>query len=503
MTEQQQDQPSGRTPDSGSAHPVAHPSKNEAKDEAIAKGERKDQAASHYDLVVIGSGQCGNPLADAFHAAGKNVAVVERSAVGGTCVNFGCTPTKTMVASAEVAELARRAGEFGIEAGAVTANMHAIVERKRGIVAASRLSSEKRFKNGIDLMRGTASFTGPHSIRVQLNDGGERNLSSDVIVIDTGLSPAQPNVAGIYKVHCLDNVSIMELDHLPEHLLVLGGGYVGLEFGQMFRRFGSNVTIIQKGPQLLEHEDADIAEAIAAILREDGIHVLLDTAAREVASASSGVELTVEAAGASRILQGTHLLNATGRTPNTAELNLAAAGITPNEHGFIPVNARLETAAAGIYAVGDVTGGPAFTHISYDDFRILKANLLDGGHRVTTGRPVPYCVYIDPQLGRIGLSEIEAKRTNRKYKLAKIQMASVARAFETGQTRGFMKALVDPESEHILGAAILSADGGELMSMIEIAMMGKLSYKALQNGIFAHPTFAESLNTLFMSLEPK
>ena len=497
MTEQKHDRTGGRRPDGGSSHPIAPQSKG------AAKGDAKDEHTSHYDLAVIGSGQCGNPLADAFHAAGKRVAVIERSAVGGTCVNFGCTPTKTMVASAEVAELVRRGREFGIEAGAVTANMSAIVARKRGIVAASRLSSEKCFKDGIDLVRGTASFTGPHSIRVQLNDGGERNLSSDVIVIDTGLSPARPNVAGIDKVHCLDNVSIMELEHLPEHLLVLGGGYVGLEFGQMFRRFGSSVTVVQKGPHLLEHEDADIAEAVAAILREDGIDVLLDTEAREVASTSSGIELTVEAAGALRILHGSHLLNAVGRSPNTAALNLAAAGIAPDKHGFIPVNEKLETAVAGIYAVGDVNGGPAFTHISYDDFRILKSNLLDGGHRVTTGRPLPYCVFIDPQLGRIGLSENEARRTNRKYKLAKIQMASVARAFETGQTRGFMKALVDPESEHILGAAILSGDGGELMSMIEIAMMGKLSYKALQNGIFAHPTFAESLNTLFMSLEPK
>jgi pyruvate/2-oxoglutarate dehydrogenase complex dihydrolipoamide dehydrogenase (E3) component len=458
---------------------------------------------SHYDLIVIGSGQCGNPLADAFHAAGKRVAVVERGAVGGTCVNFGCTPTKTMVASAEVAQLARRAAEFGIDAGPVTANMRAIVERKRGIVAASRGSSEKRFNNGIDLLRGTASFTGPRSVRVQLNNGGDRELSAAIVVIDAGLSPALPHVNGIDKVDVLDNVSIMELEQLPEHLLVLGGGYVGLEFAQMFRRFGSKVTIIQKGPHLLQHEDADVADAVVAILREDGIEVLLDAQAREASSTASGIELTVEAAGAARVLKGTHLLNATGRSPNTAALNLAAAGITADAHGFIPVNEKLETAAAGIYAVGDVNGGPAFTHISYDDFRILKANLLDGGHRVTTGRPLPYCVFIDPQLGRIGLSENEARRTGRAYKLAKIQMSSVARAFETGQTRGFMKALVDPDSEEILGAAILSADAGELMSMIEIAMMGKLSYKALQNGIFAHPTFAESLNTLFMTLEPK
>jgi len=488
MTEQNHDQLTGASAGSGSQHGAY---------------QANDIAASHYDLVVIGSGQCGNPLADAFHAAGKSVAVIERNAVGGTCVNFGCTPTKTMVASAEVAQLARRAAEFGIEVGEVTANIRAIVERKRRIVAASRGSSEKRFKSGIDLLRGTASFTGPRSIRVQFNDGGERTLSGGIIVIDTGLSPARPDLPGIDNVPSLDNASIMELDRLPEHLLVLGGGYVGLEFAQMFRRFGSKVTIIQKGPQLLEHEDSDVADAVATILREDDIDVLLDTKAREVTGTASEIQLTVEAADASRILHGTHLLNAAGRSPNTDALNLAAAGITLDKRGFIPVNEKLETEAASIYAVGDVKGGPAFTHISYDDFRILKANLLDGGHRVTTGRPVPYCVFIDPQLGRIGLSENEARRAGRKYKVAKIQMTSVARAFETGQTRGFMKALVDPDSEQILGAAILSADAGELMSMIEIAMMGKLSYRALEDGIFAHPTFAESLNILFASLESK
>jgi pyruvate/2-oxoglutarate dehydrogenase complex dihydrolipoamide dehydrogenase (E3) component len=465
--------------------------------------QANDIAASHYDLVVIGSGQCGNPLADAFHAAGKSVAVIESNAVGGTCVNFGCTPTKTMVASAEVAHLARRAAEFGIETGEVTANIRAIVERKRKIVTASRGSSEKRFKSGIDLVRGTASFIAPRSIRVELNSGGEQTLSGGIIVIDAGLSPARLNLTGIDSIPCLDNVSIMELDHLPEHLLVIGGGYVGLEFAQMFRRFGSKVTIVQKGPQLLEHEDSDVADAVATILREDGIDVLLNANAREVTGTASQIHLTVEAGGASRILHGTHLLNAAGRSPNTGALNLSAAGITPDNRGFIPVNEKLQTAVASIYAVGDVNGGPAFTHISYDDFRILKANLLDGGHRVTTGRPLPYCVFIDPQFGRIGLSESEAKRAGRNYKLAKIKMTSVARAFETGQTRGFMKALVDPDSEEILGAAVLGADAGELMSMIEIAMMGKLSYKALQDGIFAHPTFAEALNILFASLESK
>jgi len=464
----------------------------------------------HYDLIVIGSGQCGNPLASAFFAAGKSVAVVERDAVGGTCVNYGCTPTKTMVASAEVAAMARRADEFGVRVGEVAVDLRAVVERKRGIVAASRKSSEKKYAHGIKLFRGTGSFTAPKRIHVQLNEGGERDLTADIVVIDTGLSPALPKITGIDSVPHLDNVSIMELEELPRHLLVLGGGYVGLEFAQMFRRFGSEVTIVQRGSQLLDHEDSDAADEIANILREDGINILLDTAATEVSVYDGQIRLVV--AGDRRAVagnqktqtfQGTHLLVATGRTPNTSELNLAAAGIDADERGYIPVNEKLETSAPGVFAVGDVTGGPAFTHISYDDFRILRTNLLEGGDRVKTGRPLPYCVFIDPQFARIGMSENAAKEAGRSYKLARAKMSSVARAFETGQTRGFMKALVDPDTNQILGAAIVGADAGELMSMIEIAMMGKLPYTDLEDAIFAHPTFAESLNILFAGLESK
>lgn len=460
-----------------------------------------NENSSHYDLIVIGSGQCGNPLAAAFFAKGKRVAVIERDAVGGTCVNYGCTPTKTMVASAEVAHMARRAREFGVDAGEVIVDMRAVVERKRGIVAAARGSSEKKYRHGIDLLRGTGFFTGPRQVRVQLSEGGQRDITADIVVIDTGLSPALPNVAGIDAVPHLDNVSIMELERLPRHLIVLGGGYVGLEFAQMFRRFGSEVTIVQRGPQLLPGEDADVAEEITNLLREDGIKILLETQVTAASADGKGIRLIVSRSCETRTIAGSDLLIATGRKPNTESLNLAAAGIKVDEHGFIPVNERLETVAAGVYAVGDVKGGPAFTHISYDDFRILKTNLLDGGNRVTTGRQLPYCLFIDPQLGRIGLSEIAAKKTGRNCKVAKVKMSSVARAFETGQTRGFMKAIVDTDTKEILGAAILGADGGELMSMIEIAMMGKLPYTALENAIFAHPTFAEALNVLFAKLE--
>lgn len=459
--------------------------------------------SAHYDLIVLGSGQAGNPLAAAFAAKDKRVALIERDAVGGTCVNFGCTPTKTMVASAEIANFARRAAEFGVHVGPVTTNMQAVVERKRAIVASARQGNEKRLQQGVDLLRGVASFLGPRKIRVQLNDGGNRELTADTIVIDTGLSPSLPKLDGVQTVQHLDNVSIMELEHVPEHLLILGGGYIGLEFAQMFRRFGSKVTIVQRGPQLLLQEDPDVAQEVAAILREDGIEILLDAEATGVAPGGAGIHLTISVAGVVRILQGSDLLIATGRKPNTEDLNLAAAGITTDQSGFISVNERLETSAPGVFAVGDVKGGPAFTHISYDDFRILKSNLLDGGQRITTGRQLPYCVFIDPQLARIGLTEIAAKKAGRNFRVAKIGMTSVARAIETGQTRGFMKALVDSETSEILGAAILGADGGEIMSMLEIAMMGKLPCTALEQAIFAHPTFAESLNTLFMSLEKK
>lgn len=454
-----------------------------------------------FDLLVIGSGQAGNPLAAAFAAKGKRVAMVERGAVGGTCVNYGCTPTKAMVASAEVAEMARRAGEFGVRVGGVTADMAAVRERKRGIVEKSRGSSETSLEKSAELLRGEASFTGPKTVRVRMNDGGERMVSGDVVVIDTGLSPELPKVEGIGDVATLDNVSVMELDRVPGHLVVLGGGYIGIEFAQMFRRFGAEVTVVQHGPQLLEREDADVAERLADVLREDGITVLLGAKATRVQRGGAGIRLVVEVDGQEQAVEGSDLLVATGRKPNTEVLALGNAGVEVDEKGFVQVNDRLETSAPGVYAVGDVKGGPAFTHISYDDYRVLRENLLEGGSRSIRGRVVPYCVYTDPQMGRVGLSEMEAKEQGRPYTVARMEMSAVARAYETGQTRGMMKALVDPGTKEILGAAILGAEGGELMSMIQIAMMGKLPYTALRDGIWAHPTFAESLNRLFGSVE--
>jgi pyruvate/2-oxoglutarate dehydrogenase complex dihydrolipoamide dehydrogenase (E3) component len=458
---------------------------------------------THYDAIILGSGQAGNPLAVALSAKGKRTAMIERAAVGGTCVNYGCTPTKTMVASAEVAYLARRASDYGITVGQVSVDMLAVRERKRGIVKTWREGSEKRLRQAqrVDLIYGEGSFVGPKQLRVRLSDGGERMLTAPLIVIDTGLRASAPLIEGLESVPYLDNMSIMEISELPAHLLVLGGGYVGLEFAQMFRRFGSRVTVIQTGEQLLSMEDRDIADEIAAILREDGIEILLEAKTESSASLQQGVRLAVKVKGATRNLQGTHLLVATGRRPNTEQLNLDAAGVATNDRGYIRVNDKLETTAPGVYAVGDVNGGPAFTHISYDDYRVLKTNLLEGGNRSVAGRLVPSCVFIDPQLGRIGLSERDAREQGRKVRVAKLPMTSVARAMETGRSRGFMKALVDPQTEEILGAAILGEDGGEVMSMIQLAMMGKLKYTMLQNAILAHPTLAESLNNLFNNFQ--
>ena len=461
--------------------------------------------ATRYDAIILGSGQAGNPLAVALAAKGKRTAMIERAKVGGTCVNYGCTPTKTMVASAEVASLARRAREYGVSVGDVSVDMPAVRERKRGIVKLWREGSEKRLKQSelIDVIYGEGSFLGPKQVRVRLNDGGERTLTAELIVIDTGLTANVPQLDGLESVPYLDNVSVMELDALPEHLLVLGAGYIGLEFGQMFRRFGSRVTVIEHGKQLLKQEDRDIADAVANILTEDGVEILLEAKAESAAVSGKGVRLTVKVKGESRNLEGTHLLVATGRKPNTETLNLNAAGIVTDERGYITVNDKLETGVPGVYAVGDVNGGPAFTHISYDDYRVLKTNLLDsdGGNRTVAGRLLPYCVFIDPQLGRVGLSEREARAQGKKVRIARLPMTSVARAMETGRSRGFMKALVDPQTDEILGAAILGDNGGEVMSMIQIAMMGKLKYSALQSAVLAHPLLAESLNNLFSNFQ--
>jgi pyruvate/2-oxoglutarate dehydrogenase complex dihydrolipoamide dehydrogenase (E3) component len=458
--------------------------------------------AQHYDAVVIGSGQGGNPLARALAQSGRRTALVEREHVGGTCINEGCTPTKTMIASARVAYLDRRSAEYGIADGPVTVKMIRVRQRKREIVESFRNGDERRLeKAGVDLIRGEASFAAPKELEVRLSQGGTSRLSADAVFTNVGARPSAPPIEGLDSVPTLNSTTIMELDEVPEHLLVLGGGYVGLEFAQMFRRFGSEVTIVQRGPQLLSREDADVAEAVAEVLRDDGVEVLLRTSALRAGRGDGGIQLTVHTPEGECTLSGSHLLAATGRTPNTDTLNPEAAGVKTDERGYIKVDERLKTNVEGVWALGDVKGGPAFTHVSYDDFRIIRTNLLEGGDATTAGRLIPYTVFTDPQLGRVGLSEQDARDQGLEVHVAKMPMSHVTRALEVSEPRGMMKAVVDAGTGRILGAAVLGLEGGEITAMLQIAMTGGVPYTTLRDGIFAHPTLAESLNILFAGLE--
>ncbi|GAB2654652.1 mercuric reductase [Prescottella soli] len=452
-----------------------------------------------FDAIVIGTSQGGRLLPIELARAGRQVALVERGRLGGVCVNTGCTPTKTMVASARLAYQARRGGEYGVRVGPVSVDLAAVRERKRAVVAGARENYAGRLtQHGLDLIEGEARFTGPRSVEVTLTDGGTRQISAPTVVIDAGARPRPLAIDGAGAVPVLDSTSIMELDVLPEHLLILGGGYIALEFGQMFRRFGSEVTIIQRSSRLLTREDEDVSDEVAAIFRDDGITVLTSSTPVRVERADGArVRLTVHTDDGERQLVGSHLLSGIGRIPNTDALAPEAAGLRLDGHGFIEVDEYLQTSVAGVYAMGDVTGGPAFTHSSYDDYRILTANLI--GHRKvsTRDRIVPYTVFIDPQLGRAGLTEREARAQGRAVRVSKLPMSAVVRAIETGETRGFMKAVVDADSGQILGCAVLGSEGGEVMTVIQVAMLGKLTYTAMADAIFTHPLLAEGLNTLF------
>src|SRR5215211_1019556 len=461
-------------------------------------------ATQHYDAVVIGAGQGGVPLSRALAEAGRRTALIEREHVGGTCINEGCTPTKTMVASAKTAYVDRRSADYGVHNGQVAVELSEVRHRKRAIVDSFRESGVRRIEatEGLDLIAGEASFKGPKTLAVRTNEGEELELDADSVFINAGARPANPPIEGLDSVPAFNSTTVMELGELPEHLLVLGGSYVGLEFAQMFRRFGSEVTVVQRGKQLMSREDTDVAEAVAEIMRQDGIEVLLGTQTRRAAQDDTGkILLTVETSEGERTLEGSHLLVAAGRPPNTEPLNLEAAGVETDRRGQIEVNDRLETSAEGVWALGDVKGGPAFTHISYDDFRIIRTNLLEGGDATITDRKMPYTVFIDPQLGRAGLSEQEAREKGLNVRVAKIPMSYVTRAVEVAEPRGFMKAVVDADTDQILGCAILGVEGGEVAAMLQIAMMGEVPYTTLRDAIFAHPTFSESLNILFAAVK--
>jgi pyruvate/2-oxoglutarate dehydrogenase complex dihydrolipoamide dehydrogenase (E3) component len=430
---------------------------------------------------------------------GWSVALIEKDHLGGTCINTGCTPTKTMVASAQVAHYARNADKWGVRVSEVSVDLRSVVARKDRIVDQWRSGLKKKIeeRKTLRLYHGQARLIGPHKVRV-----GEEVLESDRIFIDTGARPDVPRLEGLDKIQFLDNASVMQLRELPEHLIVLGGGYVGLEFGQMFRRFGSSVTVIQRGSQILPREDADVAESLQKALEGEGVRFVLDATARRVEKQDGGVTLTVELQKSTEIVRGSHLLVATGRRPNTEDLGLADAGVETDSHGFVHVNNKLETNVPGVWALGDVKGGPAFTHISFNDYQIVYANLIEGKSLTTDHRPVPYAVFTDPQLGRVGLTEKEARATGRRLKIGKIPTAWVARAIERDETAGLMKLLVDADTDQILGAAILATEGGELVQILYAVMLARAPYTLLKGAVYIHPTLAEGFWSLMEAVTP-
>jgi pyruvate/2-oxoglutarate dehydrogenase complex dihydrolipoamide dehydrogenase (E3) component len=454
---------------------------------------------TRYDAIVIGSGQAGSPLAQKLAEQGWSVALIEKEHLGGTCVNTGCTPTKTMAASAQVAHYARRAGNWGVHANGVSVNLAEVVARKDRVVNQSRSGLEKKVaaNKNLRLYRGAARFLAPHRIRV-----GQEELESERIFINTGARPNIPSLDGLDRIDYLTNASIMELRELPAHLLVLGGGYVGLEFGQMIRRFGSDVTVVHRDDQILPLEDSDVAEELQKTLEKEGIRFLLGANSSRVDKQGGQIILSVERDHKAETVRGSHLLVATGRRPNTDDLGLDAAGVQATPNGFVKVNGRLETNVLGIWALGDVKGGPAFTHISFNDYQIVYANLIEGKNLSTDHRLVPYAVFTDPQLGRVGMTEKDARAAGHKLKVGKIPMSWVARAIERDETAGLMKVVVDGETDRILGAAILSSEGGELVQILEFVMLAGAPYTLMKGAVYIHPTLAEGFWSLMEQVKP-
>jgi pyruvate/2-oxoglutarate dehydrogenase complex dihydrolipoamide dehydrogenase (E3) component len=452
-----------------------------------------------YDAIIIGSGQGGNPLAQRLASLGQTVALIESDHLGGTCINTGCTPTKAMVASAQIAHYVRNASRWGVRASNVGIDLPAILGRKNKIVEEFRSGWQKKIdeQSNWHLYRGKARFIGPQQIQV-----AKETLESDRIFINTGASPTVPRLPGLDSVPYLTNVSLLELREVPEHLVVLGGGYVGLEFGQMFRRFGSAVTIIQSAERILPSEDEDVTTELQRYLESEGVRILLNSRATQVDGENRRVTVKVRGSSGTQAVSGSHLLVATGRTPNTRDLDLDKAGVKVSEKGFIVVNERLETGAPGVWALGDVNGGPAFTHISYNDFQIVYGNLIEGKSLITSSRLVPYSLYTDPQLGRVGLTEKAARASGHKLKIGKVEMTRVARAIERAETQGFMKIVVDAATDRILGASILSAEGGELVQILSTLMLAEKPYTLLKGAIYIHPTLAEGFFGLMDSVKP-
>ncbi len=456
----------------------------------------------HFDAVIIGSGQGGTPLSKKLANQGWKTALVEKKDIGGTCVNVGCTPTKTMIASAKAAYTVAQAGKWGIEVSDANINIATVLQRKNKVVESFRGGSQKGLEKteNLSLIFGEASFSGPNTIEVLLNAGGQETITADNIFIDVGTRPNIPSIEGLEEAGYFTSTSLMEFESIPDHLLIIGGGYVGLEFGQMYRRFGSKVTILQHGERLLPREDEDIVEEVLRFLQAEGIEILTNAQTIAVTKEGDKVIATVEVSGKERKIHCSHILVAAGRIPNTERLNLERGGIKTDKKKYIIVNDKLETSTKNIYAIGDVKGGPEFTHIAYNDYIILYNNLVNGKDESIKDRLIPYTMFTDPQLGGIGITEQEAKKKRLNIKVATLPMTHVARAIETGDTRGLMKAVVDADTGKILGATILGPEGGETMSVLQMAMAGGITWHQIKVMVFAHPLYAESLNNLFMQL---
>ncbi|MGI4865666.1 MAG: mercuric reductase [Janthinobacterium lividum] len=458
------------------------------------------------DALIIGSGQAGNPLAKALAEAGQTVIVVEEARVGGSCVNYGCVPTKTLLASATRAHQVRTAAALGVHtSGEVQVDMPFVIARKDQLLAKSHRSIDESLTpadHSIQLVRGHAAFTGLHTVQVQETKDKTSEITAKTVFINVGTHAATPDIPGLAEAGFLTTTQLLDVQEVPEHLLILGGGYIGLEFGQMFRRFGSQVTIIENGGQVLEHEDQDVCDELQKDLSAEGIEFILNAEVHHVSRNAAGqYTLATHTREGERRLHGSHLLVAIGRKPNTDHLGLELAGVKLDEAGYIKVNSRLETSAKHIYALGDVHGGPQFTHISYDDFRVVRDNLLhQGPRRSAKQRPLPYAVFTDPQLGRIGLNEKQAKEKNIPYRTSQLKVSTMARAQHTGEKNGFWKVLVGPD-DRLLGAAILGGEAGEIMTVLQVAMAGRLRYQDLQNMVIAHPLWSEALNTVFRDLD--
>jgi pyruvate/2-oxoglutarate dehydrogenase complex dihydrolipoamide dehydrogenase (E3) component len=457
-----------------------------------------------YDVVVVGSGEAGKYIAWTQAKKGKRAVVIERKYIGGSCPNIACLPSKNIIHTAKVASYFTRSEAFGITKDNWQIHMPGVRDRKREMVNGLVDMHLANFKSsGAELLLGTGRFIAPETIEVALPDGGSRFLHGENVVISTGSRATIEPIPGLLESAPLTHIEALDLDHLPEHLLIIGGGYIGLELAQAMRRFGSRVTIIERNPRLAHREDDDVTSMLSDIFRDEGIEILTSTTINSVQGKSGDrVKLQIERDGRKGELEGTDILVATGRTPNTQNIGLELAGVETTERGYVKVNERLQTTAPGVWAVGDCAGSPHFTHIAFDDYRIVADNLA-GGHRVTTGRQVPSCVFTDPELARIGLSETEAKQKGIAYRLTKIPVIAILRTRTLSETRGFLKALIDTESDRILGFTALGVEAGEIIATVQVAMLAGLPYTALRDTIFTHPTMLEGLIPLFSAVPSK